>query len=286
MFTAKTPQHPTVPSPEMVVYQWPGDAPLAEQSSAFASKIYDQIAEQYLAFRRVYYEEEHPSLAVLPPQGTRIHRAQIAQFADHSLQMLPSALKATPLFGGVLEHLQQVVNIHSMSEHERTELHNATMFFLHGIKDGIQPWYVNWLLSSAQRLSAHLPATYFMTYPWDALYYLNPVELRVFEAVVATGDVSGAEHVIERLGQRFSDALDNPIERQADLAFTGPNAEASHASFNLKTAATLALAGLFIAGEAKSLLDHSQNDANVTSQLAPPPPEMTTLFTQRRENQP
>ncbi len=267
---------PVAPS-EDASLAWPRETDLAGATQTTAQRVYAQVAERYLAFRRAYYDETNPSLATTPPATNVIHQAQIARIAESTLHAVPEAIKTIPLIGGLLEHLQQVANIHSLSAHERLILHNTTMFFLHGVRGGIQPWYLDWLLATAKNLAQTLPPDYFMVYPWDALHYLPPVELTVFESVVRKGDIQGAEHVIERFAGRLSEALAEPIEVQPKLAFTGPEGKEREGAFNLQTAAALALGGYMVVGGVARLLHHT-SDAPPAPVIAPLPPEMAALF--------
>jgi hypothetical protein len=266
-----------VTMPEAVMLTWPRTTDLAGATTATAQRVYAQVAERYLSFRRTYYDETNPTLATMPPATNVIHQAGIARIAENTLRVVPEAIKAIPLIGGLLEHLQQVANIHSLSAHERLILHNTTMFFMHGVRDGLQPWYLDWLLATAENLSGTLAPEYFMIYPWDALLYLPPVELTVFQSVVRQGDIPGAEQVIERLAQRLCDALADPIGVQAKLAFTGPAGKEREAAFDLQTAAALALGGYLVVGGAANLLRHAPTTPPA-SVVAPLSPEMAALF--------
>jgi hypothetical protein len=259
--------------------KWPNAIDLPGQTGPAGSPITERVIAAYLQFRRDYYHDQQPSLSTPPPSHNGVQQAEAAQVADRMLRLIPGAIKAIPGFGGMLVHLEQVVNIHSMSEAERTELHNATMFFLHGVGQGIQPWYLEWLLASAKRLSDSLPAEYFMRHPWDALYYQAPVEQTVLEAVVRDGNVSGAKREIEQLGERLIQALENPIKVQSKLAFTGPDSEAREARFSLLTAAALAFGGFLIADGVRIFLhQREEEEESLQSRLAPLPPEMAALL--------
>lgn len=258
--------------------------PLADrlpgQTRAWADTVSAQVAEHYLAFRRVYYHEARPSLDTVPPAHAEIHQAEIARLADNTLRLMPAALKSLPLLGGLLAHLQQVANIHSMSERERSTLHNLTMAFLHGLHGGIQPWYVSWLLASARSLSIEQHDGYYMQFPWDALLYHDAGQLRTFEQVVTQGDIAGVEGVLERLADRLVRALDDPIAVQPELAFTGPESERRRLTFRLKTSAALALGAYLVVEEARVLLHPHEAAPELRSALAPLPPELAAQMTQ------
>jgi hypothetical protein len=251
---------------------------LPEQTREWAEQISALVAEHYLAFRRKFYHEDHPTLETTPPAHAEIHQAEIARLADNTLRLMPNAVKAVPVLGGLLEQLHQVANIHSMSERERSMLHNLTMSFLHGVRGGIQPWYAQWLLASARGLHAERYDTYFMQYPWDALLYQDAAQLQAFEAAMAQGQAPGIERALERIAARLTRALDDPIGVQPDLAFTGPEAERRRTVFRLKTSAALALGAYFVVEEARVLL-HPREAAPVHhSALAPLPPELAAYM--------
>ncbi len=247
---------------------------LAEQSRAFAAHVYQDVAAQYLEFRRTYYHEEQPSLATVPPAQAEVRQAEIARLAENTLKLVPNALKSAPIVGGLLAHLHQVANIHSISERERTALHNMAMVFLHGTKDGIQPWYVEWVQATAHNLIGVTDPEYYMVYPWEALLYKNPSELATFDAVIARGDVRNIERSIEHFADHLVKVLANPIEVQPDLAFTGPDAERRRMLFNLKTSAALALGAYLVAEELRKLLKPTRSNTEPRSLIAPLPVEI------------
>jgi hypothetical protein len=252
---------------------------LPDQTRAWAETISARVAEHYLAFRRTYHHEAHPALDTTPPAHAEIHQAEIARLADHTLRLMPRAVRSVPVLGGLLDQLQQVANIHSMSEHERAMLHNMTMTFLHGVQGGIQPWYASWLLASARNLHAQQPDAYFMQFPWDALLYQDDDQLRAFELAMAQADTAGIARVLERLGESLISALDDPISVQPDLAFTGPDGERHRLVFRLKTSAALALGGYLVMEEARALLHPHQDVSQMRSALAPLPPELVAITT-------
>jgi len=120
----------------------PNGDQLVARTHSFATSLYDAVAAEYLQFRRTYYHEEQPSLATTPVASTEVHKAEVALLAENTLKVLPNAVKTLPVIGGIIEHLQRVADLNSISEAERSTLHNMTMAFLYGMKDGVQPWYV------------------------------------------------------------------------------------------------------------------------------------------------
>jgi hypothetical protein len=252
----------------------PNPSELVEQTREFAARIYEAVAAQYLRFRQEFYHEAEPSLATVPPAHAEIRQAEVARLAESILRLVPQAIKSIPLVGGFLDHLEQVADIHSISEDERTALHNMTLAFLHGINGGIQPWYVEWLLASAHNLSQVRHAEYYMEYPWDGLLYMPPAALAAFDEAVRTGDIEAIKREIDHLGGRLIEVLRDPVHTQPELAFTGPDSERRRFLFNLRTAAALALLTYLIAEEVRSLT-RPRRAGPPPSALAPLPPQLS-----------
>jgi hypothetical protein len=256
----------------------PNPSELVEQTRAFAAEVYQAVSTQYLEFRREYYHEDQPSLATVPPAHAEIRQAEVARLAESTLRLVPGVIKGVPLIGGFLEHLEEVADIHSISEDERTELHNMTMAFLHGIKEGIQPWYVEWLLASAHGLSQVSHAQYYMEFPWDGLLYKTPAELAAFDAAVRSGNIAALKSEIDQLGGRLIEVLRDPVRAQPALAFTGPDGERRHFLFNLQTAAALALTAYLVAEEVHAIVRPHRAAGPPQSALAPLPPQLSERF--------
>lgn len=247
---------------------------LAAETRPFASQVYADVSEHYLEFRRVYYHEDKPALDTLPPRHAEIHRAEIALLAENTLRLIPSAVKSVPVIGGLFEHLEQVADLHAISETERSALHNVTLAFLHGTQDGIQPWYAQWLLASAQNLAGVTDTEYFMAFPWDACLHMFPDELAAFERALQQNDTAGIEHAVQGVADRLIRALRDPMEAQVAFAFTGPDAERRRVAFQLKTTAALALGAYLVAEEVRLLLHPRQPAQAAQSVLAPLPPQL------------
>jgi hypothetical protein len=247
---------------------------LAERTREFAAGLYDAVATEYLQFRRTYYHEEQPSLANRPHASTEIHKAEVALLAENTLRVLPIAVKALPVVGGIMEHLQEVTDLNSISETERTTLHNMTTAFLYGVRNGLQRWYVQWALASARRLASVWDASYFMAYPWDACLYKTPDELARFEQAVGTGNAEDSEQAMQQIAERLITALRDPLATQFEYAFTGPDADRRRTTFRLKTAATIALGAYLITEEVRTLLQPRGAVVTPPSALAPLPPEL------------
>ena len=248
----------------------PNSHELAEQTKPFAAQVFQAVASAYLEFRRDYYHEAQPSLATTPPAHTEIRKAELALFMESILRATPQAIKSIPIVGAFLQHLEQVADMHSIAEEERTALHNLAIGFLHGVHGGIQPWYVEWLLASAQNLSQVNQIDYYLIFPFDGLLYRDPAELASFEAAVRTDDIKALQKEIEHLATRLIAALQNPVRAQPALAFTGPDGEHRRFVFNLMTVAGLALAAYLITAEARHII-HPRHATDPRSALAPLP---------------
>lgn len=236
-------------------------------------RLFADVATAYLEFRRRFYHEEQPTLATPPPANTEIRQAELARLAESTLRLLPQAVMTIPIVGGMLEHLQQVADLHTISERERTTLHTMAMVFLRGVADGIQPWYVEWVLAAANSLNRLSTPSYYITHPWDALLYKDPAQLAALERAVEAADYEAVERSIEQLGDRLIDVLDDPIGQHAELAFTGPDAEHRHTVFNLKTSAALALGAYFVATQVHTLIEPRRPVVDDRSVLPPHPDE-------------
>jgi hypothetical protein len=243
---------------------------LAEHTRAFADGPFQTVASAYLAFRKEYYHEAQPSLAALPPAHAEIRKSELALLVESTLRLVPQAVKSVPLVGGFVRHLQQVADIHSISEDERTALHNLTIGFLRGVQGGIQPWYVEWLLTSARNLSQIRDLDYYLNFPFDGLLYRDPDALTALESAVRSSDETALRGEIERMANQLVHVLGDPVGSQPLLAFTGPDGEHRKLLFNLETTAGLALLAYLIAAEARLLLRPRQTPA-LRSALAPLP---------------
>lgn len=252
----------------------PAEAPnlsdLAEQTSAFADKIFKAVASAYLAFRREYYNEPQPSLDTLPQANAEIRKSELALLIESTMRLTPQVIKSIPLVGGFLTHLRQVADMHSIAEEERTALHTLTIGFLRGIQGGIQPWYVDWLLTSAHNLSRINDLDYYLEFPFDGILYHDPTTLAALETAVRRGDTEALEDEIERLANRLIKVLRDPVHTQPRLAFTGPNGDHRRTMFDLKTVAGLGLLAYLIAAEVRAL-SQPRHAGPPRSALAPLP---------------
>jgi len=255
-------------APAAPVAQQYDAASLAEQRAA--------VVRAYLAFRREFYHEAQPDLTHAPSPHAEIRDAELAGIARSVLRLVPQAVHSVPVLGGFLEHLEQVADIHSISEQERSELHNLTMLFLHGTDGGIQPWYPAWLLTSAESLASVDVSEYYFDHPWDGLLYRSPQDLQAFAAAVRNGDASAMSREMERLAAGLVNVLNEPVKMHSTLAFSGPNADQRRALFQLKTTAALGLGAYLIVNQFQQSL-HPRPPKGARSQLsrlAPVPAEM------------
>src|SRR5207302_4209553 len=113
----------------------PNRAQLAGQTRDFAARIRAAVLDVYLEFRRTYYHESDPSVEVQPPHSNEVkrnERAVIAHEMLRALQLLPREIQAIVLIRDLLDQLQWETDIHTLTENERSTLHNIAHIFLHG----------------------------------------------------------------------------------------------------------------------------------------------------------
>lgn len=263
------PQHaldsiPTLPNPDE----------LTGRTHDFAQRIGEAIAEPYLAFRRNYYHETAPSLATEPPPDSSVQRTETATLAQRALQVFPRELHMVPVMRELLDHLQWVVDLHSITAGERRAIHNLTMTVLRGLQGGVQPWLVEWMLFAAHRLQSATDARYYMTYPWQALLYRAPHELAAFDQAMRAGDVTALAGEVERLAGQLIEVLHNPLAAQPKLIFTGPDGERRKLMYELKTSAALALGAYLAVDAVRGFLHHDQLPTTLPSVLHELPPAL------------
>jgi hypothetical protein len=250
---------------------------LTEQSDAASlAEQRASVVRAYLAFRREFYHEAQPELTRAPSPHAEIRDAELAGIARSVLRLVPQAVHSVPVLGGLLEHLEQVADIHSISEQERSELNDLTMLFLHGTEGGIQPWYPKWMLASAENLASVDVSDYYFDHPWDGLLYRSSQELQAFEVAVRSGDAHAISGQIEQHAAGLVNALRGPVKLHSNLAFSGPNADQRRALFQLRTTAALALGAYLIVNQFQQSLHPRAPKAmrSKQSRLAPVPPEM------------
>lgn len=251
-------------------------APAKQDDIESLPELRATVVRAYLAFRREYYHEAQPDLRHAPSPHAEIRDAELAGIARSVLRLMPQSVHSIPVLGGFFEHLEQVADIHSISEQERSELHTITMLFLHGTEERIQPWYAAWLVASAENLVTADVSEYYFEHPWDGLFYRSPQELQSFAAAVRGRDTKSITGEIKRLASGLVSALRDPVKMHSELAFSGPNAERRRALFQLKTTAALALGAYLIVNQFQERL-HPRPDKGARSKhsrLAPIPAEM------------
>jgi hypothetical protein len=238
---------------------------LAERTRAAIQPTVSAVAEAYLDFRKTYYHEAAPTLDSVPQHSDEVLRSESGTIAEQTLRFVPKLIRELPLLRDMINHLQWEVDIHSLTEQERIELHNMTMVYLHGVQDGVQPWYVDWVLRVMQALQYIEHPDYYLAFPWQGLLYRSPQELAVFEQDVADGNINGIIQEMEGIGNGLVEALRDPLGIQPKLCFSGPHGERDRVIFTLKTSAALALAAYLAYDLARDLLrpEHHQPPVSV-----------------------
>lgn len=249
-------------------------AGLAARTRELAARLSGAVAEPYLVFRRIYYHETEPSLATVPPRSDAVQRTEAATLAQRALKLFPRETHAVPVLREMLDHLQWVVDIHSLTEHERSAIHNMAMTLLHGLQDGIQGWYVEWLLFAAQRLQTATDPRYFLAYPWQALMYRTPEEVKSFDQAVRAGDIVGIEREVQRMANGVIEVLRDPLGAQPKLVFAGPDGERRRHLYELKTTAALALGAYLAVDTVRGLISAEHPAQPVLSVIRGLPPEI------------
>jgi hypothetical protein len=146
--------------------------------------------------------------------------------------------------------------------------------FLYGVQGGLQPWFVEWFLATAQELAEVRDERYFMRYPWDACLYLDAQELAELKAAVRTGNGREIEPFVQQLADQLLEALHDPVKAQAEFAFTGPDAERQKTIFTLKTVAAITLVVYVVSSGARALLADHKPKVPLQSVRAPLPAEI------------
>jgi hypothetical protein len=235
---------------------------LAVATRPFAARVFDLVSREYLNYRRVFHHDANPSLDTPPPESSESQQTEGARLAHGALRIMPREAHAVPLVRDLIDHLQWVVDIHTLTQHERTQLHNLTMVFLHGVTDGVQAWYVEWLHAAATRLADVTHPKYYLAYPWQALLYRSPSHLAALTEAIDGGSVAGIEREVQHMADQLAAVLRDPLGTQPKLAFMGRDGERRKVLFDLKTAAGLALGAYLAAETVRTLtnLGRPQND--------------------------
>ncbi len=267
----------TPPPPTTPTIRVSDPAKLVAGSRDFADEAYRVVGAAYLEFRRVYYHDPNPSLATQPTPITEVQRTETARIGAGTLSALPGEVKAAPIVHDLVNHLQKMVDIQSLTEVERTQLHNMSMAFLYGVKDGVQAWFVEWMLQCQEQLQHVTHDDYYVHFPWQGLLYRQPDELVKFEAAVRNTDVTGILREVGHYGDRLTEVLAEPVKTQYDLAFSGPGGERKKIVFNLKTTAGLALGAYLTVEATRALvgLGHREAEGPPLSLINDLPPALT-----------
>lgn len=244
---------------------------LAAATRPFAARVFDTVAREYLNYRRVFYHDPNPSLDTPPPETTDSQQTEGARLAHGALRIMPREAHAVPLVRDLIDHLQWVVDIHTLTQHERTQLHNMTMVFLHGVTDGVQEWYLEWLHTAATKLANETRPKYYLAYPWQALLYRSPSHLEALTAAISDGSVEGIEREIQHMADQLAAVLRDPLGTQPKLAFMGREGERRKVLFDLKTAAGLALGAYLAAETVRSLTHLGQPQAGIPQSVVDMP---------------
>jgi hypothetical protein len=265
--TTPTPQPPAASNALATLTNGPQ---LTEQSRPVAQQLYDNVSTTYLQFRRTFFHESDPTLSTDPPLHPPAQQSETAKLAEGAIRIIPSAVKGVPLVGDIVQHLQRVVEIHTLTENELLSLHNITMVFLYGVRDGIQPWYVAYLNDAAHQLAAEAHPDYFFAFSFHGLFYETPEDLVKFDIALRQGDVATMEAYVQHIGSNLVHVLHDPYKGQEDLSFAGPDGERRKTIFNLKTTAGLAIGG-YLGLEAVRALISPHKD------LPPPTPVIQVI---------
>jgi hypothetical protein len=253
---------------------------LAEHTREFAAQAYAAVAQEYLQFRQAYFHEQHPSLATVPPSTTEVQRTEAARLAEGALGLVPKSVRSAPLVGALIDHLQWEVDIHSLTERERTNLHNMAMIFLYGVEDGVQPWFVEWVAEVEAALQDITHPDYYLAYPWQAILYQPAEGYTAFAAAVAAGDEQGIVGEMSRLGNLIVEVLRDPLGMQPKLVFSGPDGDRQRVLFSLKTSAGLALAAYLAYDAVHALIHPNEPHQPPSSVIRSFPPQITARLLQ------
>jgi hypothetical protein len=253
----------------------PNGQALSEQTRDFAAQVYAAVSQEYLDFRRVHCHETNPSLATVPPSLPEVERTEAGRIAEGALNLVPRAVRSAPLVRDLIGHLQWEVDIHSLTDRERLDLHNLTMIYLYGVQDGVQAWFVEWLVGIERDLQQVQHGDYYLAYPWHGLLYQPAHAFREFEDAVAAGNVAGIVHEMTRLANGLVEVLRDPLGTQPRLAFSGPDGERRRTLFSLKTSAGLALAAYLAYDTVHELLHPAQPYQPPQSVIRAYPPQIT-----------
>jgi hypothetical protein len=262
----------TQPQPSSYLVRVPETAGLATATTAVANQLYTTVSNDYLQFRRTYFREQDPSLATEPPLHPPAHQDETARLAETALKAIPGVVQSVPLLSDIYTHLHRVVNIHTLTENELLMLHNVTMVFLYGTRDGIQPWYVEYLNDTAHQLAEVKHGEYYIDYPFHGLFYIPQDDLLKFDIAIKQGDPTRIAAYVQNLAEHLQTALHDPFKGQEQFSFAGADGDRHRTIFNLKTTAGLAIGGYLALEAVRAVVNphHEAGPAQSAIQLIPP----------------
>jgi hypothetical protein len=247
---------------------------LAERTHADIQKTYETVLKEYLNYRHVHYHEKNPSIETDPTPVNTVHRGGIVPLAENALKIIPQDIRNIPVIGGLLVHLEDVIDLNTFAEDERRGFHDLTVVYLLGIQDGIQPSFVQWYLDMARKLQQPVHPRYYFAYPWEGLLYLNPEKFIAFSKAIQTGDASTIKNQIIDLGNRIIDTLRDPMKAQSTLAFSGPNEQARRRNFHMKTTTAVVVGTVVAFGVARAVIQRNPSSNPGPSIMTPIPQDI------------
>ena len=249
-------------------------AALQTATRPLASQLYATVSDDYLQFRRTYFREQDPSLSTEPPLHPPPHEDETARLAQTALKAIPAVVQSVPLLGDIYTHLHRVVNIHTLTENELLMLHNVTMVFLYGTRDGLQAWYVEYLNEAAHQLADVNHAEYYIEFPFHGLFYIPSEDLVKFDIAIQQGDPTRISAYVQNLADHLETALKDPFHGQEHFSFAGADGDRHRTVFNLKTTAGLAIGGYLALEAVRAVVSPHANAGPPQSVIHLIPPEM------------
>ena len=268
------PAMPDTASAASTIPSVPNGAALFAQTHDFAAQVFARVSAEYLDFRRKQYHEDNPSLTTVPPKLDHADQTASGKVAEQALRFTPKEVRIIPFVHDLLDTLQWTVDINTLTDRERTSLHNITMIFLNGVQGGVHPWFVQWMLQAAYALQHATHPNYYLAFPWHGLLYKAPSELVALDNAVRTGDIPTLQDEVQKLADHLVKVLRDPLHTQPDLAFSGVGGERRRMMFNIKVTAALAI-GAYLAAETVNNLLHPPRES--------PPPTSLVDFPQELE---
>ncbi len=262
----------TQPQPYVVKVADP--AALLVETRPLANQLYSAVSADYLQFRRTFFREQDPSLATEPPLHPPPHHDETARLAETALKAIPSVVQSVPLLSEIYTHLHSVVDIHTLTENELLTLHNMTMVFLYGTRDGLQAWYVEYLNDAAHQLAEVQHNDYYIHFPFHGLFFIPQDDLLKFDIAIRQGDHAQTASYVHSMGERLVTVLRDPFHGQEHFSFAGPNGERHRTIFNLKTTAGLAIGGYLALEAVRAVISPHSPSGPPQAAIHLIPPEM------------